>query len=151
MAGPAIVVVAGFATLWLAASTDDGVIADDMPIDIDGDGSNDYISCPEGYTSGDQGCANNTDCNVFALAKNAGGGTPTCTTMEAGNSNLLDKLFLLPKSDDSVVLCDGSTEIGTVAVASAGAQRADPGHVLGIVCQTAVVHPHRAPVLQARC
>ena len=29
MAGPAIVVVAGFATLWLAASTDDGVIADD--------------------------------------------------------------------------------------------------------------------------
>ena len=29
MAGPAIVVVAGFATLWLAATTDDGVIADD--------------------------------------------------------------------------------------------------------------------------
>ena len=29
MAGPAIVVVAGFTTLWLAASTDDGVIADD--------------------------------------------------------------------------------------------------------------------------
>jgi hypothetical protein len=29
IAGPAIVVVAGFATLWLAASTDDGVIADD--------------------------------------------------------------------------------------------------------------------------
>ena len=28
-AGPAIVVVASFATLWLAASSDDGVIADD--------------------------------------------------------------------------------------------------------------------------
>jgi len=29
MAGPAIVVVAGFATAWLAWSTDDGVVADD--------------------------------------------------------------------------------------------------------------------------
>jgi hypothetical protein len=29
MAGPAIVVVAGFATAWLAVSTDDGVVADD--------------------------------------------------------------------------------------------------------------------------
>lgn len=29
MAGPAIVVVAGFVTLWLAISTDDGVISDD--------------------------------------------------------------------------------------------------------------------------
>jgi uncharacterized protein len=29
IAGPAIVVVASFATLWLAASSDDGVIADD--------------------------------------------------------------------------------------------------------------------------
>ena len=29
MAGPLVVVVAGFATLWLAASTDDGLVADD--------------------------------------------------------------------------------------------------------------------------
>ena len=29
MAGPAIVVVAGFATLWIAVATDDGVVADD--------------------------------------------------------------------------------------------------------------------------
>ena len=29
MAGPAVVVVAGFITLWLAISSDDGLVSDD--------------------------------------------------------------------------------------------------------------------------
>jgi hypothetical protein len=37
-----------------------------------------------------------------------------------------------------------------MAVASPGAQRAHPGDIVGIVQEASVVHPHRAPVLQAR-
>ncbi len=44
----------------------------------------------------------------------------------------------------------GNVRRERMAVAPAGAQRANPGDVVGIVHEAAVVHPHRAPVLQGR-